>query len=71
MRNTYGSTTKYVRITTDVLYQYMRNSTILYPLKTEYGHAINIFGLKMIVKSGLEKIILKSLGMREDSYFYL
>jgi hypothetical protein len=44
IRNMYGSTTKYVRIKTDVLYQYMRYSTIVYPLKTEYGHEIKVFG---------------------------
>ena len=34
-----------------------------YPLtsKMEYGHEINIFVLKMMMKSGLEKIILKFL----------
>jgi hypothetical protein len=27
----------------------------------EYVHKINVFGLKMMVKSGLEKIVLKFL----------
>ena len=41
--------------------QYMRNSTVLCPVKMEYGPEINIFVLKMIMKSGLEKFILKFL----------
>ena len=32
-----------------------------YVLKMEYVFKINIFGLKMMVKSGLEKIFLKFL----------
>ena len=39
----------------------MRNPDIVYLLKMEYLSKINIFGLKMIVKSGLEKIFLKFL----------
>ena len=34
---------------------------MVYVLKMEYVSKINIFGLKMIVKSGLEKIYLKFL----------
>ena len=34
---------------------YMRNSTIIYQFKMEYESKINIFGLKMIIKSGQEK----------------
>ena len=30
-----------------------------YPVKMEYGEIFIIFGLKMMVKSGLEKIFLK------------
>ena len=41
--------------------QYMRNPDIIYVLKMEYVSKINIFGLKMMVKSGLEKIFLKTL----------
>ena len=41
--------------------QYMRNPDIVYILKMEYVSKINIFGLKMMVKSGLEKIFLKFL----------
>ena len=37
----------------------MRNSTILYLVKIEYGPEINISSLKMIMKSGLEKNTLK------------
>ena len=41
--------------------QYVRNPDMAYVLKMEYVYKINIFGLKMMVKSGLEKIFLKSL----------
>ena len=41
--------------------QYMRNPDMVYILKMEYVSKINIFGLKMMVKSGLEKIFLKFL----------
>jgi hypothetical protein len=41
--------------------QYMRNPDMVYVLKMEYVPKINIFGLKMMVKSGLEKIFLKFL----------
>ena len=41
--------------------QYMRNSTIVCPVKMECGSEINIFVLKMMMKSGLEKIFLKIL----------
>ena len=41
--------------------QYKRNSNFVYVLEMEYVHKINVFGLKMMVKSGLEKIILKFL----------
>ena len=40
---------------------YMSYSSIVYPVKMEYGSKNNIFGLKMMVKSGLEKIFLKFL----------
>ena len=33
----------------------MRNSSIVYLVKMEYVSKTNIFGLKMMVKSGLEK----------------
>ena len=33
---------------------------MVYVLKMEYVSKINIFGLKMVVKSGLEKMFLKS-----------
>ena len=36
--------------------QYMRNPDMVYVLKMEYVSKINIFGLNMMVKSGLEKI---------------
>jgi hypothetical protein len=41
--------------------QNMRNSNLVYVPKMEYVQKVNIFGLKMMVKSGLEKIILKFL----------
>jgi hypothetical protein len=41
--------------------QYMKNPDMVYVLKMEYVSKINIFGLKMMMKSGLEKIFLKFL----------
>ena len=35
--------------------QYVRNLTIVFLVKMEYVPKIDIFGLKMLVKSGLEK----------------
>ena len=37
----------------------MTNSTLVSPVKMEYVTKNNVFGLKMMMKSGLEKIILK------------
>jgi hypothetical protein len=37
----------------------MRNPDMVYIPKMEYVPKINIFGLKMMVKSGLEKIFLE------------
>ena len=39
----------------------MTNPTIVCPVKMEYGWNFSIFSLKMIVTSGLEKILLKFL----------
>ena len=39
----------------------MTNLTIFCPVKIEYGWKFSISGLKMMVKSGLEKIFLKFL----------
>ena len=39
----------------------LNDSYIVFTLKLESGSKITIFGLKMMVKSGLEKFILKSL----------
>ena len=39
----------------------MTNPTIESPIKMEYGWNFSISGLKMVVKSGLEKIFLKFL----------
>ena len=41
--------------------QYMRNPDMLYVLKMEYVSKINIFGLIIMVKSGLENFFLKFL----------
>ena len=38
----------------------MRHSTILYPVKMEYGPENNIFVLKMMMESGLKKIFWNS-----------
>jgi len=40
---------------------YATDSTLVCPVKMEYGPENNIFVLKMMMKSGLEKIILKFL----------
>ena len=40
---------------------YLTDSYIGFNLKMEYVSKYSIFGLKMMVKSGLEKFILKSL----------
>ena len=50
--------------------QYMRNPDMLYVLKMEYVSKINIFGLKMMVKSGLEKIFLKFLHAQSLFHTY-
>jgi hypothetical protein len=42
-------------------WEYLRHPDMVYVLKMEYVSKINIFGLKMMVKSGLEKIFLKFL----------
>ena len=41
--------------------QNMTNPTIVSPVKMEYGWNFSISGLKMMVKSGLEKVFLKFL----------
>ena len=41
--------------------QYMTNSTLVSPVKMEYGWNFSIFGLKIMMKSGLGKIFLKFL----------
>ena len=50
--------------------QNMTNPTIVSPVKMEYGWYFTISGLKMMVKSGLEKIFLKFLHA-EAIFFYL
>ena len=49
----------------------MTNPTILCPVKMEYGWNFSIFGLKMMVKSGLEKIFLKFLHVLTMSFLLL
>jgi hypothetical protein len=46
----------------------MTNSTLVCPVKIEYVTKNNIFGLKMMVKSGLEKIFLKFLYAHTMSF---
>ena len=41
--------------------QIMTNPTVVSPVKMVYGWNFSISGLKMMVKSGLEKIFLKFL----------
>ena len=41
--------------------RYMTNSTLVSPVKMEYGWNFSISGLKMMMKSGLGKIFLKFL----------
>ena len=48
--------------------QNMRSSNLVYVSKMEYVHKVNIFDLKMMVKSGLKKIILKFL--HAEAIFY-
>ena len=48
---------------------YLAESYIFFTLKMESVSKNTIFGQKMMVKSGLEKFIMKSL-IKEDSYFY-
>ena len=51
--------------------QYMTNSTLVCPVKIEYVTKNNIFGLKMMVKSGLGKIFLKFLHAHTMSFLLL
>ena len=53
------------RVKTSFNKQYMRNPDMVYVLKMEYVSKINIFGLKLMVKSGLEKIFLKFLHAQD------
>ena len=47
----------------------MINPTIVYPVKMEYGWNFGISDLKLMMKSGLEKIFLKLLNAQ--AIFYL
>ena len=49
----------------------MTNPTIVSPVKMEYGWNFSISGLKMMVKSGLEKIFLKFLHALTMSFLLL
>ena len=49
----------------------MTNPTIVSPVKVEYGWNFSISGLKMMVKSGLEKIFLKFLHALTMSFLLL
>ena len=51
--------------------QYMTNSTLVSPVKMEYGCNFSIFGLKMMMKSGLGKIFLKFLLSLTMSFLLL
>ena len=51
--------------------QNMTNPTILSPVKIEYVWNFSISGLKMMVKSGLEKIFLKFLHALTMSFLLL
>ena len=50
--------------------QYMLNPTIVYLVKKEYGWNISIYGLKMMVKSRLEKMFLNFLQIVKSTYRY-
>jgi hypothetical protein len=47
----------------------MTNPAIVYPVKMEFGWHFSISGLKMMVKSGLEKIFLKFLHVQAIFYY--
>ena len=51
--------------------QYRTNSTLVSPVKMEYGWNFSISGLKMMMKSGLGKIFLKFLHVLTMSFLLL
>ena len=51
--------------------QIMTNPTVVSPVKMVYGWNFSISGLKMMVKSGLEKIFLKFLHALNMSFLLL
>ena len=61
---------KFKGASTGINTSYLTDSYIFFTLKLESGSKITVFGLKMMVKSGLEKIILKSLHAGR-SYKYI
>ena len=56
-----GFYSTYFKILPSLNTYYATDSTLVCPVKMEYGPENNIFVLKMMMKSGLEKIILKFL----------
>ena len=49
----------------------MTNPTIVFPVKMEYGWNLRISGLKMTVKSGLEKIFLHAQSIFQTYWLTL
>ena len=49
----------------------MTNSPLVSPVKMEYGLNLSISGLKMMMKSGLEKIFLKFLHVLTMSFLLM
>ena len=50
--------------------QYATDSYLVYILKMEYASKINIFGLKMMLKSGLEKFVYIKIPFMRKMFFY-
>ena len=50
---------------------YLTDSYIVFTLKMESVSKITIFGLKMMVKSGLKKIFLKFLDAGDYFFFFI
>ena len=50
--------------------QYMTNSTLVSPVKMEYGWNFSISGLKTLMKSGLGKIFVKFLHVLTILFLY-
>ena len=54
-------------IRVNTITQYMKNLTIVYPVKMEYVWNFSISDQKMMVKSGLENLFLKFLHLKPFS----